>query len=106
MPPPAVDVWAREDRPTVGTATPQDRLGTVIEALTTTPEGFTIHPKLAKQIQNRKTQFEAGTVDWALAESLAFGTLLLDGVPVRLAGQDSRRGTFSQRHAVLVDYQC
>ena len=70
------------------------------------PTGFVIHPKLEKQIQNRRTSFEAGTVDWALAESLAFGTLLLDGTPVRLAGQDSRRGTFSQRHAVLVDYQC
>src|SRR5207248_1679937 len=52
----------------------------------------------------RKLYFEAGTVDWALAESLAFGTLLQDGTPIRLAGQDSRRGTFSQRHAVLVDY--
>jgi 2-oxoglutarate dehydrogenase E1 component len=105
LPPPVVDEWARDDRPTVDTAAPQDRLATVIDALTTTPEGFTIHPKLAKQIQNRRTQFEAGTVDWALAESLAFGTLVLDGVPVRLAGQDSRRGTFSQRHAVLVDYK-
>src|SRR5581483_10847647 len=63
-----------------------------------------IHPKLARQIQSRKTSFDAGTVDWALAESLAFGTLLQDGTPVRLAGQDTRRGTFSQRHAVLVDY--
>jgi 2-oxoglutarate decarboxylase len=105
LPPPAVDEWARDDRPTVETAAPQDRLARAVEALTATPEGFTIHPKLVKQIQNRKTQFEAGTVDWALAESLAFGTLLQDGVPVRLAGQDSRRGTFSQRHAVLVDYK-
>ncbi|MEW6475404.1 MAG: multifunctional oxoglutarate decarboxylase/oxoglutarate dehydrogenase thiamine pyrophosphate-binding subunit/dihydrolipoyllysine-residue succinyltransferase subunit [Actinomycetota bacterium] len=105
VPPPTVDEWARDDRPTVDTATPRDRLETVIEALTGTPDGFTIHPKLVKQIQNRRTQFEAGTVDWALAESLAFGTLLLDGTPVRLAGQDSRRGTFSQRHAVLVDFK-
>ena len=105
LPPPKVDEWARDDRPTVETAAAQERLATVVEALTATPEGFTIHPKLAKQIQNRTTQFEAGTVDWALAESLAFGTLLLDGVPVRLAGQDSRRGTFSQRHSVLVDYK-
>ena len=105
LPPPAVDGWARDDRPTVETAAPSDRLAKVVGALINTPEGFTIHPKLVKQIQNRKTQFEAGTVDWALAESLAFGTLLLDGVPVRLAGQDSRRGTFSQRHSVLVDYK-
>ncbi|MND01454.1 2-oxoglutarate dehydrogenase E1 component [compost metagenome] len=54
-----------------------DRLETVIGALTTTPDGFVTHPKLLKQIQNRQTQFAAGTVDWALAESLAFGTLLL-----------------------------
>jgi multifunctional 2-oxoglutarate metabolism enzyme len=106
VPPPSVDAWARDNRPSVDTAASMERLETVIEALVGTPEGFVIHPKLKKQIQNRKTQFEAGTVDWALAESLAFGTLLLDGTPVRLAGQDSRRGTFSQRHAVLVDYQC
>ena len=105
VPPPRVDEWARDDRPSVETAAPLDRLQTVIDALTSTPEGFTIHPKLVKQIQNRKTSFEAGTVDWALAESLAFGSLLLDGTPIRLAGQDSRRGTFSQRHAVLVDYR-
>ena len=104
IPPPVVDDWARHERPRVDTAVPADRLTTVVDALTGTPEGFTIHPKLARQIQNRKTSFEAGTVDWALAESLAFGTLLQDGTPVRLAGQDSRRGTFSQRHAVLVDY--
>jgi len=106
LPPPKVDEWARDDRPSVETSASRERLATVIEALTTTPDGFVIHPKLVKQIQNRKTSFEAGTVDWALAESLAFGTLLLDGTPVRLAGQDSRRGTFSQRHAVLVDYKC
>ncbi|HYT39750.1 MAG TPA: multifunctional oxoglutarate decarboxylase/oxoglutarate dehydrogenase thiamine pyrophosphate-binding subunit/dihydrolipoyllysine-residue succinyltransferase subunit, partial [Acidimicrobiia bacterium] len=106
LPPPAVDEWARDDRPSVDTGVEEGRLATVIEALTTTPDGFTIHPKLARQIQARKTSFEAGTVDWALAESLAFGTLLLDGTPVRLAGQDSRRGTFSQRHAVIVDYAC
>jgi len=105
LPPPVVDDWARHQRPTVVTTAPQDQLTTVVEALTGTPEGFTIHPKLVRQIQSRTTSFEAGTVDWALAESLAFGTLLLDGTPVRLAGQDSRRGTFSQRHAVLVDYR-
>ncbi|HVW35578.1 MAG TPA: multifunctional oxoglutarate decarboxylase/oxoglutarate dehydrogenase thiamine pyrophosphate-binding subunit/dihydrolipoyllysine-residue succinyltransferase subunit [Acidimicrobiia bacterium] len=104
MPPPAVDEWARDDRPAVDTAVEIDRLGTVIEALTTMPEGFTVHPKLDRQIQARRTSFENGTVDWALAESLAFGSLLLDGTAVRLAGQDSRRGTFSQRHAVLVDH--
>jgi len=105
LPPPAVDDWARQERPSVDTTVPADRLAAVIDVLTGTPDGFTIHPKLVRQIQNRRTSFEAGTVDWALAESLAFGTLLQDGTPVRLAGQDSRRGTFSQRHAVLVDYR-
>src|SRR5947208_8908992 len=106
VPPPAVDDWARHGRPTVDTAADQEALATVVEALTTTADGFTTHPKLVRQIQGRKTSFDAGTVDWALAESLAFGTLLLDGTPVRLAGQDSRRGTCSQRHAVIVDYAC
>jgi 2-oxoglutarate decarboxylase len=106
LPPPTVDDWARHGRPTVDTTVPLDRLTAVVDVLTSTPEGFEIHPKLLRQIQSRKTSFEAGTVDWALAESLAFGTLLQDGTPVRLSGQDSRRGTFSQRHAVLVDYQC
>jgi 2-oxoglutarate dehydrogenase E1 component len=105
LPPPRVDEWARDDRPSVDTTVTADRLETVIDALTSMPDGFTIHPKLLRQIQARKTSFDAGTVDWALAESLAFGTLLLDGTPVRLTGQDSRRGTFSQRHAVLVDYR-
>src|SRR5581483_6742480 len=104
VPPPAIDDWARHEAPQVETAVPVDRLSAVVDVLTGTPDGFTIHPKLARQIQGRKTSFDAGTVDWALAESLAFGTLLQDGTPVRLAGQDTRRGTFSQRHAVLVDY--
>jgi 2-oxoglutarate dehydrogenase E1 component len=77
----------------------------VIEAVSTVPEGFTLHPKLVKLVEGRRKSFEAGTIDWALAESLAFGTLVLGGVPVRVAGQDSRRGTFSQRHTALVDYQ-
>jgi multifunctional 2-oxoglutarate metabolism enzyme len=81
------------------------RLATVVDALVTVPDGFTVHPKLVRQIESRRKSFEAGTVDWALAESLAFGSLLLEGTPIRLAGQDSRRGTFSQRHAVLVDYR-
>jgi 2-oxoglutarate dehydrogenase E1 component len=91
------------DQPTTGVE--RDRLGTVVDALASVPEGFTLHPKLVRQIEGRKKAFESGTVDWALAEALAFGSLLLEGTPVRLAGQDSRRGTFSQRHAVLVDYK-
>jgi 2-oxoglutarate dehydrogenase E1 component len=88
-----------------GTGVERDRLAEVISSLVDLPEGFTLHPKLVKTIEGRRKGFEAGTVDWALAESLAFGSLVLEGTPVRLAGQDSRRGTFSQRHAVLVDHE-
>src|SRR5690606_18492273 len=62
------------------------------------------HPKILKFLEARQHTFERGTsIDWAFAESLAFGSLVLDRVKVRLSGQDSRRGTFSQRHAVLYD---
>jgi 2-oxoglutarate decarboxylase len=67
----------------------------------TTPEGFTVHPKLARQFETRSKMFHDGEVDWATAEAFAFGSLLLEGNPVRLAGQDSRRGTFSHRHSTL-----
>ena len=68
------------------------------------PEGFKVHPKLAKQFETRTKMVEGGEVDWATAEALAFGSLLLEGTDIRFAGQDSRRGTFSQRHSVLSDY--
>ena len=70
----------------------------------TVPEGFTVHPKLERQFAQRDEMVAGGQVDWALAEALAIGSLLYEGVDVRLTGQDTRRGTFSQRHAVLVDY--
>ncbi len=75
----------------------------VIASQTDLPPGFTVHPRVLPQLHRRTTMLDAGTVDWATAEALAIGSLLLDGVPVRLAGQDSRRGTFGQRHAVLTD---
>ncbi len=88
----------------VATSASRDALATVMEALVTMPDDFTIHKKLARLIvDRRRQQFEDGTIDWAFAEALAFGTLLLDGTPVRLSGQDSGRGTFSQRHAILYD---
>jgi 2-oxoglutarate dehydrogenase E1 component len=88
----------------VETAVPFERLETITEALTMVPEYFTLHPKIAKQLEERRKEMAARKpIDWAFAESLAFGTLLLEGVAVRLSGQDSRRGTFSQRHAVLYD---
>jgi 2-oxoglutarate dehydrogenase E1 component len=80
------------------------RLKTTLKALGTVPEGLEIHPKLVPFVRRRLELVEGrGEADWATGEALAFGTLLLEGVPVRLSGQDSGRGTFSQRHAVLFD---
>jgi 2-oxoglutarate decarboxylase len=79
-------------------------LDRVYDRLSQWPADFHLHPKLAKQFETRdKMVRDQGEVDWATAEALAFGSLLLEGTDIRLAGQDSRRGTFSQRHAVLVD---
>ncbi|HET7745777.1 MAG TPA: multifunctional oxoglutarate decarboxylase/oxoglutarate dehydrogenase thiamine pyrophosphate-binding subunit/dihydrolipoyllysine-residue succinyltransferase subunit, partial [Vicinamibacteria bacterium] len=80
------------------------RLRTTLRALGNVPDDFELHPKLAPFLKRRLELLDGkGEVDWATAEALAFGTLLLEGVPVRLSGQDSGRGTFSQRHAVLYD---
>jgi 2-oxoglutarate dehydrogenase E1 component len=76
----------------------------VAEGLHRVPEGFRVGPKLARQLDKRREAVRARmSVDWSLAEALAFGTLLREGTPVRLSGQDSARGTFSQRHAVWFD---
>jgi 2-oxoglutarate dehydrogenase E1 component len=91
--------------PHVETGTNRSELDAVFTQLTNYPSDFTVHPKLAKQFETRSKMYhEQGEVEWATAEALAFGTLVLEGFPVRLAGEDSRRGTFSQRHAALVDY--
>jgi 2-oxoglutarate dehydrogenase E1 component len=91
--------------PHVATGVARDTLDRVFASLTTVPEGFTIHPKLAKQFETRTHMYEQeGQVEWATAEALAIGSLLLEGTDVRLTGEDTRRGTFSQRHAALVDY--
>ena len=87
----------------VDTTTDAETLKRVVDAQLAVPEGFTVHPRLLPQLQRRPQALADDAVDWALAEQLAFGSLLLEGHPVRLAGQDSRRGTFGQRHAVLVD---
>ena len=74
--------------------------------LSDVPEEFNLNRKIARQLDTRKKAVEKGEdIDWALAESLAFGSLLVEGTPVRLSGQDSGRGTFSHRHAVLVDQE-
>ncbi len=69
------------------------------------PEDFTPHPKLARQFETRRKMYdEGGEVDWGLAETLAYGSLMLEGVAIRISGQDTRRGTFAHRHAVMVDH--
>jgi 2-oxoglutarate dehydrogenase E1 component len=85
------------------TAVPADKLTELNEQLLRWPEEFTAHPKLAKQLERRRVAIAEGGIDWGQAESLAFASLLVDGIPVRLTGQDSQRGTFSQRHLVLHD---
>ena len=87
----------------IETGVDKDTLDRVHHCLYAFPEGFTVHPKLERQFETRRAMYDAGEVDWGLAEALAFGTLLLDGNPVRLSGQDSRRGTFAHRHSVVVD---
>ncbi|HEY5347337.1 MAG TPA: 2-oxoglutarate dehydrogenase E1 component, partial [Rhizomicrobium sp.] len=88
------------------TAAPEDRLRAVGKALTTIPEGFNAHKTIVRQLEAKAKMFETGQgFDWATAEAMAFGTLLDEGVPVRLSGQDSARGTFSQRHSVLIDQE-
>lgn len=89
----------------VRTAISQKMLKTVAEGLTTIPEGFRILPKIKKTVieRRRKAFDDGGPYDWGFAEALAFGSLLLEGVPVRLSGEDSRRATFSHRHAVFYD---
>ncbi len=90
----------------VDTALPADLLRALNEQLLTWPEHFTVHPKLAKQLERRRSALDPegdGEIDWAHAEALALASLLTEGVPVRLTGQDTERGTFSQRHLVLHD---
>jgi 2-oxoglutarate dehydrogenase E1 component len=91
--------------PPVETGVDRATLDRILHAVTSWPDGFTPHPKLAGQLEKRRALLDNDQVDWSLAEALAFGSLVLEGEPVRLSGQDSRRGTFSQRHAVLVDHE-
>jgi len=85
------------------TAADRAVLGRIIDCITTFPADFHLHPKLTRLIERRKQAHDGPHVDWALAETLAFGSLVLEGTPVRLSGQDSGRGTFSQRHVEFHD---
>ena len=87
----------------VTTAVAADRLRELNEELLAVPDGFTVHPKLAKQLERRRTALDEGGIDWGQAEALAFASLVVEGIPVRLTGQDTERGTFSHRHLVLHD---
>jgi 2-oxoglutarate dehydrogenase E1 component len=88
------------------TGAPVEVLKKIGKAITTVPEGFHLHRTIARFLENRRKAVETGRgIDWATAEALAFCSLLLEGHPVRLSGQDSERGTFSQRHSVLVDQE-
>ncbi|WP_344575434.1 multifunctional oxoglutarate decarboxylase/oxoglutarate dehydrogenase thiamine pyrophosphate-binding subunit/dihydrolipoyllysine-residue succinyltransferase subunit [Streptomyces lunalinharesii] len=89
----------------VETAVSQEVVKRIAESQVNIPDNITVHPRLLPQLQRRATMVEEGTIDWGMGETLAIGSLLMEGTPVRLAGQDSRRGTFGSRHAVLIDRQ-
>ncbi len=101
----------RSPSPDVDTAVAAARLRELGLELLRAPEGFTVHPKLVKQLERRREALDASDgasdgaprIDWSHAEALAFASLLCEGTPVRLTGQDTERGTFSQRHLVLHD---
>jgi 2-oxoglutarate dehydrogenase E1 component len=87
----------------IQTGISQEMVKRIAASQTNLPEWLTVHPRLLPQLQRRAASIEDNTIDWATGEMLAIGSLLMEGHPVRLAGQDSRRGTFGQRHAVLID---
>ncbi len=91
------------DHRAVPTSISEEAIKQIIETQLNPPQGFTIHPRLLPQLQRRAGMVSDDAIDWATGELLAFGGVLMDGHTVRLVGQDTRRGTFGQRHAVLVD---
>jgi 2-oxoglutarate decarboxylase len=97
----------REQHTSVGSSRPTavdlEVVKRIADAHVAMPDGFTVHPMLRPLLQRRAARASEGGIDWAMGELFAFGSLLLEGKPIRLAGQDSRRGTFVQRHAVLTD---
>ena len=90
----------------VETAVPEETLTSIGQSLVSYPEGFHVHPKVKKLLDQRQEMAEGKRpLDYGMAEALAFGSLISQGIPVRLTGQDSRRGTFNQRHAALTDIE-
>jgi multifunctional 2-oxoglutarate metabolism enzyme len=104
-PPKAIKPQETGVLPVVDTSVQRGHLDRIAAAQFDVPDGFTRHPKLDRIFKKARERYDGGTIDWAMGETLAFGSLLLEGTNVRLAGQDSRRGTFSQRHAVQVDFR-
>ena len=94
-----------DESPTVArnTAIGTDVLQRIGDSFTAVPQGFQVHPKVQQLLTRRTQMTREGGIDWAMGELIAFGSLLIEKTPVRLAGQDSRRGTFVQRHSVLID---
>ncbi|MDX2377078.1 multifunctional oxoglutarate decarboxylase/oxoglutarate dehydrogenase thiamine pyrophosphate-binding subunit/dihydrolipoyllysine-residue succinyltransferase subunit [Microbacterium sp. LRZ72] len=97
------DVEDTPGEPLASTGVSQDVVAMIGDAFVNKPEGFTVHNKLQQLLEKRHDMSRKGAIDWAFGELLAFGSLLLEGTNVRLAGQDSRRGTFVQRHSVVHD---
>ncbi|MFC5184856.1 multifunctional oxoglutarate decarboxylase/oxoglutarate dehydrogenase thiamine pyrophosphate-binding subunit/dihydrolipoyllysine-residue succinyltransferase subunit [Actinomadura harenae] len=91
------------DHAAAGSAISPETVKRLIQSQVSLPDGFSVHPRLQPILQRRVQAVDDNAFDWATGELMAFGSLLIDGHPVRLVGQDSRRGTFGQRHAVLVD---
>ena len=87
----------------VSTAITREQVDTVVRSQLEMPEDFTVHPRLAPQLKRRADMIREDSIDWGMGEALAIGSLLMEGRTIRLAGQDSRRGTFGHRHAVIVD---
>src|SRR5215211_4818756 len=105
---PEVDTGGQRPAPSApspdpATAVRSDSLESINTRLLEWPQGFKVHPRLAKTLERRREALHSGAIDWGHAEALAFGTLLLDGINVRLTGQDAERGTFAHRHAVVHD---
>ena len=102
--PQKIDIAPSDFGTEIETAVSKDIVEKIGDAHVDVPEDFEVHKKLRSLLKKRQEMSRSGGIDWGFAELLAFGSVLMEGIPVRLAGQDSRRGTFTQRHAVLIDH--
>jgi len=101
--PPRREPERKAARADIATRVEEERLRALNDELLRVPDGFAVHPKLAGQLERRRSTLDAGGIDWGQAEALALASLLDEGIPIRLTGQDTERGTFSHRHLVLHD---